>query len=71
MGPKASTIDEHHVFAVETLHFADDGCDSAFERRYEAVVDGWIDTAMPVAGIWTLWSAWNSKAEQVPECQPL
>jgi len=71
LGLKTSTIDEHHVCAVKTLHFGDDGGDSAFERRYKAIVDGWIGTAVPIAGVRALGRAWNSKATQVPESQPL
>jgi len=71
IGLKTSTIDEYHVCAVKTLHFGDDSCESAFERRYEAVVDGWIGTAVPIAGVRALRSAWNSKATQVSERQPL
>jgi hypothetical protein len=71
MGLKAGTIDEHYVCAVEALHLGDDGCDPAFERGYKAVVDGGIGTAVPIAGVWALGSAWNSKSAQVPESQPL
>jgi hypothetical protein len=71
VGLKTSTIDEQHVRAVKTLHLGDDGCDSAFERRDESIIDGWIGTAMPIASVRALGSAWNSKAAEVSESQPL
>ena len=70
MGPKTGSIDEHHVRAVKTLHFGNDGCDSALERRDESVIDGWIGTAMPIASVWTF-GVGEYQSGGVPESEPL